>query len=106
MKRRDWLCKMCGDVMIKTSDQYMTCPKRHGLLLPLWCVSDLPRAVRFDYKRFVISGIISCWEYVPHAHKGCLGHAPEPNHVVAAVRLAHGIRPMTFRQVKPPRSKT
>lgn len=117
MNRRDWLCGACGDAMIKTSAKYMACPGGHGSLRPLWYVSNLPRATRIDYKRFVINfgasivrGTTPYWEYVPHAHERCLGHAPEPNHVVAAIKLAHGmmparIRPMTFRPSKPPRNK-
>jgi hypothetical protein len=111
MKRKDWTCKLCGAMMIKTSDRYRTCRNGCGGLVPLWGIKDLPLAVRIDYKRFEIAKLDGVWEYVPHAHKGCQSRAPEPRHIVAKIRTAkwavsHPMhRAMTFRPSTPPKPK-
>jgi hypothetical protein len=96
--------------MLKTGDYFMTCHAVfHSRLRNLWGIRDLPRATFFDYKRFRIRGEDGYWEYVPHAHKGCMNRAPEPHTIVARVERRHGGRrwyqAMTFRPAKAPRNK-
>jgi len=108
MKREDWQCKVCGSVMVR-GDRYLYCLEdiEHGRPTPAWGVGDLPLAIRYDYKRFIIADEEGYWEYVPHAHADCMTHAPEPSTVVAKVArgrpsLSH--RAMVFRPAKPPRT--
>ena len=111
MKREDWACSECGEMMIKTSWPYMACPNSHGKLHPVWSVGDLPRARRIDYRRFAIEGGRGYWEYVPHAHRGSLTRPPLDGFVVARLLLACGCmgnphqRPMTFRPCSAPGRK-
>jgi hypothetical protein len=109
LKRNDWLCPICSRAMIKISWPYMTCPRAHGKLHRAWSVKDLPLATFIDYRRFSIRGKVGYWEYVPHAHFGCMNHAPEPHTIVARVERRRGGRrwhqAMTFRPAKAPRNK-
>jgi hypothetical protein len=114
MKREHWKCPGCGTAMEDNRNGYMLCPKGHAKLRPLWGVNDLQLAKRVDYKRFIIGGVVSInniiqyWEYVPHAHEGCLSRAPEPGTIVAKVACGRGLmyrRAMTFRPSKQKKKK-
>lgn len=94
--------------MILTSGEFMSCPNQHGKLHPLWDVSDLPAARRYDYKRFTIDATDGYWEYVPHAHKGCMDRVPEAGTIVAKISRVWGrnlwSQAMVFRPVKSPKA--
>jgi hypothetical protein len=112
MKRKNWICSACADVMTKSSDGFMACLCSGSRLRPLWSVIDLPLARRYDYRRFQIHWQAGCdgsfWEYVPHTHAGCMDRAPEPDHVVAKTICNRygGVKAMTFRPCSPPRTAT
>jgi hypothetical protein len=99
--------------MIDSQAGHMVCPRLecHARIRRLWAIKDLPLTARFDYKRFTIDSELGYWEYVPHAHKGCVKRSPKPGTVVAKVRtarwaVAHPMhRAMTFRPCKPPRGE-
>jgi hypothetical protein len=108
MKRKDWLCKTCGMVM-ERNGRYLCCPFNmgHGKLIPAWGISDLPLAIKIDYKRYQIHGEEGFWEYVPHAHKDAMKIAPDPRVIIAKVTLQRVITDhraaRSFRRAKPPR---
>lgn len=105
MKRDDWRCPGCDSLMIKTSDTYMACPDCDARLRRVPHLNGLLRseaiAIRHDYKRFHIIGESGFWEYVPHAHKLCLEHAPKEGEIVARTPLTANYR--TFRRSSQPR---
>ena len=119
MKRKDWECSECGAIMLITeSMNFMVCNNCIARMRRLWGIKDLPIAQRYDYKRFLIRGADSYngklifMEYVPHAHKDCLSHAPKLNHVVAKVCRGRNDdnggptwQTRTFRPSPPPRKK-
>jgi len=107
MNRKCWTCKLCGKIMVKTSDKFMACTC-DSKLQPLWCVGELLIATRHDYKRFVFEGgqkstdwYVDFYEYVPHAHVGCMDRAPEKGYIIGRVMLNDHYRPMIFRPAKP-----
>ena len=111
MERKDWLCPECWDVMTSSQcGRFMVCVRCWAPMKMRWAVKDLPLARRVDYKRFMIVNHYGYYEYVPHAHKGCMGRAPEAETVVARVEYVGKYsysdhRPMTFRPCKTPRIK-
>jgi hypothetical protein len=112
MKRKDWLCPACGEVMLNSScGRFMVCMRCWAPMCMAWGIKDLPLATRIDYKRFTIDGEPGYWKYVPWTHDGCLSRAPEPGYIVARVRTAkwaisHPMhRVATFKPTGPPREK-
>lgn len=105
MTSEDWTCNCCCGTLLKTSKDYLVCENRCGKLIPAPRVFDLTRAIRVDYKRFRlnIKGSEELWEYVPHAHKNALDHAPAPGEMVARVWAGKKFEARTFRPAKPPR---
>jgi hypothetical protein len=97
--------------MVSSRNGHIVCPTLGCMskLRRLWGVKDLAVAARHDYRRFTIANHSGYWEYVPHAHKGCMCRAPEFTTVVAGVEFCgpcgenHFIRPMVFRPCKAPK---
>ena len=94
MTRKDWICLRCKTVMIRMPEsRYIVCCGCDGRLRGAFGVMDLPLAVKayLSGSSWVISGGGGLlWEYVPHAHKNALDHAPAEGVMVARVRGKRG----------------
>ena len=107
MTRKDWLCPVCGDVMlINPQGKYMVCFKGHGKLRHIPLMSDLPMAVKLNDRDFWITYIDSSagkaprYQYVPHWHKTALDQAPPEGCVVASVAFRGHRAVRLFRRKK------
>ncbi len=100
MTRKDWLCPVCGDVMIIPiyNSKYLVCPHRCGRLRQRWYLGDLPHALHVNSKEFVIGERDGRYQYVPHGHKTALGKAPPEGYVVASVPFRGGRAVRLFRR--------
>lgn len=93
MIRNDWVCPVCGLIMVRPYDSnYMTCILLHTKLHRCLKLMDLPPAyqhwtIRKDYE---IDGQHGRWRYIPHEHKTCLEKAPPEGCVVARVAFRGG----------------
>ncbi len=107
MRREHWICRDCLEIRcISAGGWHMLCANCRSPLKMIWHVSDLSCAKFVDYKRFRIESLYGYWEYVPHAHAGCLKRAPEEGHIVARVHRHVGHdQAMTFRRATRPRAK-
>lgn len=91
MTRKDWLCVVCGNEMVKISDKYITCLCGNTRLFNTWSIEDLPYATKISARVFWITYIDSSagkaprYQYVPHGHKAALDKAPPEGCVVASV---------------------
>ena len=100
MTRNDWLCPMCGDVMVRLAgSKYMVCLCGNGKLHPCRRLQNLLEAYKINSRDFWIRGYPhDVYQYVPHGHKTALGKAPAEGQVVASAAFRGGRAVRLFRR--------
>ena len=108
MTRKDWLCPVCGNVMIQVHpcSSSMCCfiTPAHSKCRPLWRLHDLPHATRISNRDYLIPrqrGVLiwsARYQYVPRGHETALDKAPTEGHVVASVTFRGGRAVRLFKK--------
>jgi len=85
MKRSDWECPVCKEIMVITPARYMTCFHGCTKLIPCQRIENLPIAKRTECGRIVIDFQPGYWESIGE-HRTEMLEAPEEGVIVARVK--------------------
>ena len=108
-QRELWTCPHCGETLTKTGDNYLMCEYEdrkfmRGQLREAPIATDLPLAIKIDYKRYImtIDGETKVYVYAVGKHHRAIHRKPDEDVTLARVNTGkrlciRAFHPMSLR---------